>query len=213
MKEISRPLYPDEIRLLNKLKRKMIKGRVPRWKLYHYLLILLAGAALADTARQVNVWFETIVFGTMAAICFIFVVLSPFEIYRKKHRLQKKLMQINNLLMENILSVTLVHATEIALAEEYEDEGDLYLIAYEPGAVLYYWDHDYYLRKRLPCLTFEIYKDDFAALTGRPVHALGDKATLRMIGAKSKWQYLGKYGAPAHLATEQVEFEELMNRF
>lgn len=213
MEEINRPLYPDEIRLLNKLKRKIIKGRVPTLKLYHYLLILLTGVALADTAHQVNIPFVTFVFGTMAAICFLFVVFSPYEVYRKKNQLRKKLVQINNLLMENVLSVTLIHASEIALAEEYEDEGDLYLIEYEPGAILYYWDHDYYLRKRLPCLKFEIYNDDFAALTGRQVHALSEKATLRMIGAKLKWQYLGKYGAPAHLTTERVEFEELMNRF
>lgn len=213
MKEISRPLYTDEIRLLNKLKTKLLKKRVSRFKLYHFIPIVLTGVILIYMASLIRVAAVTFFLGTVATGCFCFVAFAPYEMYQQRRSMQTRLALVNQLLMENELQVTVVHALKITLAKEYDDEGDLFLIEYEPGTVLYLWDHDYQLRRRFPCREFEIYKDDFAALTGRPIHALSERIIPRQIDAKAKWSYLKKYGGPGHMTTEQVDFEELMGRF
>ena len=213
MEQISRPLLADEIRLLNKLKRKSLKQRVARYKVSDFIFIFLTGILLLDAAMLMEVDIAAVVFGTLAGLCFSFVVLAPYEIYSKRRRSKKKWSQLNHLLMENGIQVTLVNALQVAVAKEYEDEGDLFIIEYKAGEVLYLWDHDDQLKKRFPCQQFEIYKEDFISLTGRPVHALSERIQPREIDAQSKWKYLKKYGGLEHMATEQIGFEELMSRF
>lgn len=213
MEQINRPLLADEIRLLNKLKRKNMKRRISRFKVSDFIFIFLTGAALLDMALLIEVATAAVVFGTMAVLCFSFVLLAPYEMYRKRRRSKKRWSQLNQLLMENGIQVTRVNALQVAVAKEYEDEGDLFIIEYKAGEVLYLWDYDDQLKKRFPCQQFEIYAADFTSLTGRPVHALSERIQPRVIDAKSKWKYLKKYGGPGHMTTEQIEFEELMSRF
>jgi hypothetical protein len=213
MEQISRPLLADEIRLLNKLKRRSLKQRVSRFKVTDFIFIFLTGVALLDVAMLMEADFAVTVFGAMAALCLSFAVLAPYEMYRQRRRSKTRWSQLNQLLMENGIEVTRVNALQIAVAKEYEDEGDLFMIEYKAGEVLYLWDHDDQLKKRFPCQQFEIYKEDFTALTGRPVHALSERIQPRVIDAKSKWAFLKKYGGPEHMTTEQIGFEELMSRF
>ncbi|MBS0029979.1 hypothetical protein ACTJJ0_21070 [Chitinophaga sp. 22321] len=213
MKHISRSLYPDEIRLLNKLKTKLLKKKAPGFQLYQFIPVLLTGMIFIYMINLIRVPIVTVVFGTIAIGCFLFVVMTPYESYRKKQQAKKRLSQVNHFLLTNEVEVTVIHARRIALACEYEDEGDLLLVEYEADAVLYLWDHDYRLKKRFPCLHFEIYKDDFASLTGRPVNALSERIVPAVIDAGAKWNYLKKHGGPVHMTTEQINFEELLERF
>jgi ABC-type multidrug transport system fused ATPase/permease subunit len=213
MEEINRPLHADEIRLLNKLKNKAMKKRTSRYKVLDFIFIFLTGLALTDIAVGIKIDMATFVFGTMALLCFIFLVFWPNVINNQPRQQQKRWSQINHLLMENGIQVTRVNALQVAVAREYDDEGDLFIIEYKAGEVLYLWDQDDQLKKRFPCQQFEIYTDDFTALTGRPVHALSERIHPREIDAKSKWKYLRKYGDPGHMTTEQIGFEELMSRF
>lgn len=175
MEQISRPLLADEIRLLNKLKRKSLKQRVSRFKVSDFIFIFLTGILFLDAAMLIEVDFAVAVFGAMAVLCFSFVVLAPYEMYKQHRRSKKRWSQLNHLLMENGIQVTRVNALQVAVAKEYEDEGDLFIIEYKAGEVLYLWDHDNQLKKRFPCQQFEIYKEDFTSLTGRPVHALSER--------------------------------------
>lgn len=213
MEQISRPLLADEIRLLNKLKSSLIKGRVSKFKLHDFFFIFLAGAVFTGMAILMEVKVAAVVFGTLAVLCFSFVVFAPYEMYKQRVQSKKKWSQLNHLMMKNGIQVTRVNALQVAVAKEYEDEGDLFIIEYKAGEVLYLWDHDDQLKKRFPCQQFEIYKEDFISLTGRPVHALSERIQPRVIDAKSKWAYLKKYGGPEHMTTERIEFEELMSRF
>jgi hypothetical protein len=213
MEQISRPLLADEIRLLNKLKSSLIKERVSKFKLHDFVFIFLAGAVFTDMAILMEVKVAAVVFGTLAVLCFSFVVFAPYEMYKQQVQSKKKWSQLNHLMMKNGIQVTRVNALQVAIAKEYEDEGDLFIIEYKAGEVLYLWDHDNQLKKRFPCQQFEIYKEDFISLTGRPVHALSERIQPRVIDAKSKWAYLKKYGGPGHMTTERIEFEELMSRF
>lgn len=213
MEQISRPLLADEIRLLNKLKSSLIKERVSKFKLHDFVFIFLAGAVFTDMAILMEVKVAAVVFGTLAVLCFSFVVFAPYEMYKQRVQSKKKWSQLNHLMMKNGIQVTRVNALQVAVAKEYEDEGDLFIIEYKAGEVLYLWDHDDQLKKRFPCQQFEIYKEDFISLTGRPVHALSERIQPRVIDAKSKWAYLKKYGGPGHMTTERIEFEELMSRF
>lgn len=213
MEKISRPLLANEIRLLNKLKSNAIKERVSKFKLHDFVFIFLAGAVFTNMAMLMDVRMAVIVFGTIAVLCFSFVVFAPYEMYKQRAQSRKRWSKLNQLLMENGIQVTRVNALQIAVAKEYEDEGDLFIVEYKAGEVLYLWDYDDQLKKRFPCQQFEIYTPDFTSLTGRPVHALSERIQPRVIDAKAKWKYLKKYGGPGHMTTEQIEFEELMSRF
>lgn len=213
MELISRPFFPDEIRLLNKLKLKYSQKAVSRLKVYDLLLIFITGIAFADMATMIKSGLGIAVFGTLAGLCFFVVLFAPFERYQNNRRIKRKWSVANSLLMQNGLTVTRVNALQIALAAEYEDEGDLYLVAYKPDAVLYLWDNNYQLSKRLPCLNFDIYPEEFTRLTGRQVYTLSEQIMPLSIAAAHKWKYLKKYGSPRQLSTEEISMEDLIARF
>ncbi|SEW51263.1 hypothetical protein [Chitinophaga arvensicola] len=212
MNQITRPLYADEIRLLTKLKNKIIHKKRTGIGATHIILVLFTGLIFADLAYVLHTGFMAFVSGTFAVVCFLFVIFGPYEAYKDRRRARKRLRQLNQLLLTNTLEVTLVHAQQIAVGREFEDEGDLYLIAYGDGDVLYLWDNGHGM-KGFPCLTFEIYKEDYTALVSRQIHVLSPKITPVEIEAEKKWKYLKKYGGPGHLATERVDFDVLLSRF
>jgi hypothetical protein len=93
------------------------------------------------------------------------------------------------------------------------DEGDLFIIEYDTDKILYLWDHDYNLRKKLPCLSFEIYEERFFKLFGRQVYSLSDRIDALTIDKKAKWNYMSKIGAPGHLQTDNVNFDKLIEEY
>ncbi|MBO9731361.1 MAG: hypothetical protein J7623_22165 [Chitinophaga sp.] len=190
-----------------------MKQRVSRFTVSDFIFIFLTGLAFTEMAIRIDVRIATWVFGTVAFMCFAFILLAPYEMYRIRRRSKKRWALANRMLMENGIRVTRVNVLQVALAKEYEEEGDLFIVEYKAGEVLYLWDHDHQLKKRFPCQQFELYTPDFTYLTGRPVHALSAKIQPREIDARAKWKYLKKYGGPQHMTTEQIEFEELMERF
>jgi hypothetical protein len=112
-----------------------------------------------------------------------------------------------------MVNTCLINAKRIAVAEEYEDEGDLFIIEYDIDKVLYLWDYDYNRRRKFPCLSFEIYEEDFFKLFGRQVYPLSDRMNALTIDKKAKWNYMKKVGAPGHLQTERVNFDRLIQDY
>ena len=75
------------------------------------------------------------------------------------------------------------------------------------------WDTEYNLNKIFPCLDFEIYEDQFFKLTGRQVYPLSDKIQPVAIKKKAKWNFIEQYGSVGNLETENISFDELLEKY
>lgn len=69
------------------------------------------------------------------------------------------------------------------------------------------------MQKKLPCLDFEIYNENFYKLLGRQVYALSERIKPVTIDKKAKWSYMRKVGAPGHLQTESKNFDKLIEEY
>jgi len=136
----------------------------------------------------------------------------PYENYKNRQKAKAKIKEIDNHLNSRTVEVYPIQAQRIALAKEYEDEGDLYLVETDDCCILYLWDNDYNLKKNFPCLVFEIYNEKFYKLIGRQVNPLSEKIKPIVIDAKSKWAYLKKVGGPDHLSIEKRDFDKLVDQ-
>ncbi|SDG23006.1 hypothetical protein [Chitinophaga filiformis] len=113
--------------------------------------------------------------GTIAVFAFAFIVFTPYETYKLRKRNGKFLQQITSFIDKGTIDTWLIDAKRIAIAKEYEDEGDLFMIEYDTDEVLYLWDHDYSMQKQFPCLKFEIYEESFVKLLGRQISPLSNR--------------------------------------
>jgi hypothetical protein len=208
-----RPFYPEELRLLRLLKAKKEKEckASPR---YHYLLVSTGiGILFTYLAIMVSDSFWVIPFGTIAVIAMGIIVFAPYEIYKNRKKENETLEELSTCLENGTLRAWHINANRIALAEEYEDEGDLFIIEYEPGRILFLWEQDHNLQNRFPCLNFDIYEESYCKLLGKQVFPLSERIDPVRIDRKAKWNYLCEFGEPAHLETRVASFEDLVNEF
>ncbi len=210
---ISRPYNPAELRLLTTLKKRLEKERGSKLKFYHFIIAAILGAGFTWIAATIPDSFWTFLTGTIAILCFSFIVFTPHEFYKQKRRHRSSLQALDQAIDKGSVAVCTIRARQIALAKEYEDEGDLYIVEYEPGKVLYLWDTDYNLNKNFPCLDFELYEDSFYKLLGRRLYPISEKIKPLLIDRKVKWNYMKKYGAPGHLDTKAIGFEALLEKY
>lgn len=209
----TRQFYPDEQRLLKTLKIQKEKESVHKIRFYHFIVAALLGGGSTYLATLVKGDFWVFLFATLAVFSIAFIVFTPFEIYKMGKKHKEFLQQLNNIIAKGTVDTSLIHAKRIALAEEYEDEGDLYIIEYDTDRILYMWDHDYNLRKKFPCLDFEVYEDNFFKLFGRQVYPLSNRIKPLIIDKKAKWNYMNKIGGPGHLLTDNISFEKLVEEY
>ncbi len=207
-----RPFNPAEIRLLTTLSKRLEKVSDTKVKLYHFFIAAILGAGFTWIAASIPDSFWTFLTGTIAILCFSFIVFTPYELYKQRRRLRSSKQVLELAISKGSVSVSTIHATKIALAKEYEDEGDLYIVEYEPGKVFFIWDTDYKLNRFFPCLEFELYEESFAQLSGRQLHALSEKMQPILIDRKAKWKYLSTYWAPGQLETMETDFDELIKK-
>jgi len=212
MMHITRQLHPKETSVLEKLKTKTEKELNEKTRIPYFIFAGLLGIGFTYFASMLKIHFLAFVFGAIALFSFGFVVFMPYELYKNKLRVKKRINSIDNFLENDNLRVIPVNALRIALAKENEDEGDLYIIEYEIDKVLYLWDYDYNLRKEFPCLNFEIYEDGFFKLTGKQVYPLSETIQPVIIDKDAKWEYMKKMGVPGHLETENINFEKLIEK-
>lgn len=209
----TRPFYPDELRLLKTLKNQREKEGGGKLKFYHFLIAGLTGAGFTYLAVVLPDSFWTFLTGTVAVFAFAFLVFTPYEMYKRRRRNKDFLQRLNAAVDKGTVATCIIHANRIAVAKEYEDEGDLFLIEYGTGKVLYLWDYDHSLRKKFPCPDFEIYEDNFFRLLGRQIYPLSDRTEPVLIDRKAKWNYLRRFGAPGHLQTDNTSFDKLVEDF
>lgn len=214
IQEISRPLLADEVSMLKEVVEKANKKLKSKRKIYHLIIAVLISTVamyLAIVYFKSDFWRPA--FGTIASFAFVYVIFAPYEMYKAKRAKRKEFKKASDLLAGNMVKVIPVNALQMALAEEYEDEGTLYIIEYQRGQILYFEDYDNDQEEVFPCLTFEIYEEDFCQLTWRQLRPLGEKINPNIIPGKAKWAYMKNNHWPAHLTTVTGNFEEIVSQF
>ena len=209
----TRHFYPDELQFLKALKTQKKKEGVGKIKFYHFVVAGLIGSGFTYITTQIPDSFWTFLLGTLAVFSFAFIVFTPYEMYKMRKRQKDFLQRLNATIEKGTVDTCLINAKKIAIAKEYEDEGDLFIIEYDTDKVLYLWDYDDNLHKKFPCLDFEIYEEDFFKLFGRQVYPLSDRIKPLTIDKKAKWKYMSKVGAAGHLETENVSFDKLIEDY
>ncbi|WP_289665328.1 hypothetical protein [Flavobacterium panacagri] len=204
-----RDLYDDELKLLKKIitqKQKLANRKI---KFPHLLIAGGVGIGSAFIAVNIPESFWTFLFGTLSVLAFSFIVFFPYEIHKltKEHKIV--LNQLNKIIDKGVVHTCKISAERIAIAPEYEDESDLYVIELNKNEVLYLWDIGYHLNKNFPCLDFEIYENIFFECTGMQIYALSNKVKPLKIDKKVKWDFIKKFGAPGNLEIRKSPFDEI----
>lgn len=158
--------------------------------------------------------YDLIVFimGVAAFFSLGYVIFMPYEAYKDIRRARAMINRLEGVLKSGVVEVTPVKALRVALAKEYKDEGDLYIVELEDRRVLYICDHDHNLRKGFPCLEFELYSDEFHDLIGRLINPLSEKIKPIIIEPEAKAHYMKKAGFPGHMDIQKKEFDRLMEK-
>ncbi|WP_194778675.1 hypothetical protein, partial [Pararhodonellum marinum] len=209
----TRNFYPDELRILKSLKTQKEKETSSKIKVYHFLIAGLLGAGLTYVTTIIPDSFWTFLLGTIAVFAFGFIVFMPYKIYKLKKRHKLFLRQLSSTIEKGTVETCLINTKRIAIAPEYEDESDLYIVALNNNEVLYLWDTEYNLNKKFPCLDFEIYEISFFKLIGRQIYPLSEKIHPVKIDKKAKWNFMKQYGASGHLETEKINFDNLLTKY
>lgn len=209
----SRPFYPDELRLLKTLKTQKEKEVNIKTRLHYFLVAGLLGVSFIYITTLIPDSFWTFLFGTLSVLSFAFIVFMPYEIYKIQRRYNDFLHLLNATIDRGTVETCLINAKRIAVAKEFEDEGDLFIVEYDTEKVLYLWDSDYNLRKNFPTINFEIYAEDFFKLLGRQIYPLSERIKPLIIDKNAKWNYMKKIGSPAHLQTDNINFDRLIEKY
>ncbi len=209
----TRYLYPDELRILNTLKLQKEKEKSSKIKLHHFIAATILGIVLIYISFRIADSFWLFLLGTTAVLLFAFVFFVPYEIYKKRKKCKSFLEQLNTIIVKGTVDTCLITAKKIAIAPEYDDESDLYIIEINQNEVLYLWDTEYNLNKKFPCLKFEIYSEVFFNLTNRQIYQLSEKIQPMQIDKKAKWNFIKQNGAPKHLEIEKINFDKLFEKY
>lgn len=208
-----RNLYPEELRLLKAIRTKTEKAQNSVLKVKPYLIALLIGTGSTSICTIIPDSFWTFLLGTTAVFSFGFVVFTPYEQFKLIKQHKSILNLIESFLNTELVKTCRINAEKIALAPEYEDETDLYLIKMNEHEVLHLWDLEDNLKKKFPCLDFEVYEESFFTITGRQIYPLSDKIEPEKISKKAKWNYMSKYGVQGQLEVENANFEQLIEKY
>ncbi|MBW8362591.1 MAG: hypothetical protein K0M56_10455 [Kaistella sp.] len=209
----TRNFYPDELRLLKTLKTQKGKEVSRKIRVYHIFISGLLGAGFSYIAIIIPNSFWTFLFGTIAVLAFSFIIFMPYEIYKIKRKHKDFLQQLTSLIDKGTVDTCQIKTKRIAVAPEYEDESNLYIVELNNNEVLYLWDTEYNLSKKFPCSDFEIYEDNYFKLLGKQVYSLSEKIHPIKIDRKAKWNFMKRYGAPGHLETEKINLDELIEKY
>ncbi|MCC6372171.1 MAG: hypothetical protein IT236_14300 [Bacteroidia bacterium] len=209
----TRNFYPDELRVLKTLKTNKEKQGRSKIKFYHFIIAAFIGAGFTCITTIIPDSFWTLLFGTLAVLAFTFIVFAPYEIYKSKKQEREFLQSVGLYIERGTVDTFIVNASRIAIADEFEDESDLYIIEIGPEKLLYLWDSAYTMNKKFPCLNFEVYEENFFKLFGRQIYTLSERINPIKIDKKAKWNYMKKFGAPDLLTIETKNFDELIEEY
>lgn len=208
----TRDLYPDEVRLLKTLKKQKASEVTGRMTFCYFFIAGLSGIGATYVTSITPDSFWTFLFGTIAVVAFI--VFTPYQICKQKNLRKLFLRQLSATLEQGTVDTLIVNAERIAIAPEYEDESDLYIIELNDKEVLYLWDTAYDPNEKFPCLDLEICEGSFFELTGKQIYPLSEKIQPIEIVKKAKWKFMEANGSMGgHLEIEKTNFDELIRKF
>ena len=156
-------------------------------------------------------WSLTSKFSVCLAPIGIWVVIEQY--FKQKKNGNKELKSLTEIRNEGQISVVSIELKRIAKLEEYEDEGDLYLIETKDKKCIYLWDAEYLLidDKEFPSTQIEVYVDDtFKFGIDKKVKCSGNKLTPSIVNGKDKWSFFGKVGFPGELQVEEKPFDKII---
>lgn len=211
LERISRPLSLKEIKTLKKVRNSRESELERGYKTRAIITAVIIGIASLYLATWTRYDLFTFILATLAVFSFAYLIIQPFETFKDRKRARSIINRVNAFLEPGNIEVMPVSATRVALAREFKDEGDLYIVDTSGSTILYMWDSMGNLKKNFPCLQFEIYDRDFAELIGRQINPLTEKIKPIEIPAKAKWNYLQKT-KPEHLAIEKKNFDKLVEK-
>jgi hypothetical protein len=135
------------------------------------------------------------------------------QYFKRKKNGNRELESLVEIEVSGQVSVFPIDLNKIAKLEEYEDEGDLYLIETKDKKCIYLWDNEFYLAddKNFPSDRMEVYVEDaFKYGIGRKVKCIGNKMAPIIIKGDYKWSYFGKVGLPEDLQVEDKPFDAII---
>lgn len=210
LKKHQRKLAAKELRLLKLISKNRENELKSKNHLRIFLVSLIIGITFAFIASKLEDGFLLFLTGTIAVFAFAFFVFSIAPTIKERAVDRKFVRDLNIYIQNGLVSTSVINALNIAEAIEYEDESTLYIIEFEKDKILFYWDLDYSLYDKFPCLNFEIYDDEYYKFTNRQINFLSNKIDVELIDKNKKWNYLKKNGAPGHLEIINRNFENLV---
>lgn len=180
----------------------------PRY--YYFLIAAVLAVGGIYVADIIGPGFFRFLFATIGCIGAGFLLFGPYEMYKVRKKKKTFMKDLAALMEGGTVATRTINAKRIAKADDYKDEGDLYIIEYDTDKLLFLWDVDFSMSKKFPCLHFEIYEDKFFKLLGRSLYSHSGRIQPVKIDYKAKWNYITKVGAPAHMETRNVNFDKLV---
>jgi len=213
LESYTRTLHEIEINLL---KRKLDKTEnlINKKIVYKkYILSLIVFIIFGLISYKLDDGFFKFLFGLISVLSLMFLIFTP-SIFKDQLGVLKHRRQIlNKILSTNKVCVNHIKVNKIAIAQEYEDEGLLYIIELENKFVLFLWDIEYNFDKVLPCSEFEIYDNDFNVATGVLLRKTGNNIEPIIIDKTVKWNYLKNNNVPDNLSIQEINFDEFILKF
>ena len=219
----TRALYPGELRGLQRLKTQTEKNKAKISTPLNFLWALLLGivcVCLAARTSKESFWY--FIYGTIAVLGFSTFVFGSFIEELKAQDKKKDILQrVNTLIEKGTIDTCRIDASRVAVAREYEDEGDWYIFELGKDKVLRFWDNYFaYNNKKFPCLQFDIYEENCAKLIDKDIYPLSEKVKpVKRIDPKKKWKYMSVTdpfeqlaGACECMHIANIGFDELINQ-
>jgi hypothetical protein len=196
-----------EIKVLEQLLKKLHATLKHRIRPHHYLIALAIAILFTYFAAISRSGITGLPSGFIAVFAWAFMVFAPYETYKLRKQNGRIVERVKALLQSGSVETIPITAIRIAQAKEFEDEGDLFIVEYEPDRLLFLWDHDRFLQRSFPCLSFELYTGEFLKLTGRMICPRSEKITAVQIEPARKWKQMDHPGIPEHFQTMEAGFD------
>lgn len=206
----TRNFYPNELEILKEIKIQKEKQKNKEIKIYHFIIVGILSMCIILIVQNSFVDF---IFGMVGTIVFNVVIFMPQAFYNTKKKRNFILQQLTSFIEKGKIDTCQISAKRIAIAPEYEDENDLYIIELNENEVLYLWDSEYNLDEVFPCLNFEIYESEYFGFSGTQINALSEKIEPITIDKNAKWNFMKANKIFESLEIEKINFDELLEKY
>ncbi|MFK7972120.1 MAG: hypothetical protein AB8F95_17255 [Bacteroidia bacterium] len=180
-----------------------------KWLIVFLVITLLS--AIHIIFRLDSEWRRLSVAAGIFGVIGIWTILE--NLIKKRKTAKKELPELLLAQIGSKVNVISITASRVIQFEEYEDEGELYLIETPEGECFYLWDWLYTMVENslFPSSQFEIFVEGYIHNAfDTNIKILGDPISPIMIKGKIKWDYFEKEGFPEPLEKLNKSFDEIL---